>query len=36
MMVRISRLLILLEWLTLPWVGLSQPEVDFQRVLVVA
>ena len=30
-MVRIPRLLLLLGWLTLPWVGWSQPEVDFQR-----
>ena len=31
MMVKNSRLLILLGWLALPWVGLSQPDVDFQR-----
>ena len=31
MMVKISRLLILLGWLTLPCVGMSQPELDFQR-----
>ncbi|MDA9756343.1 tetratricopeptide repeat protein [Flavobacteriales bacterium] len=31
MMVKNSRLLILLGWLALPWVGLSQPNVDFQR-----
>ena len=31
MMVKNSRLLILLGWLALPWVGLSQPELDFQR-----
>ena len=31
MMVKISRLLILLGWLATPWVGMSQPELDFQR-----
>lgn len=31
MMAWFPRLLMLMGWLVLPWVGLSQPELDFQR-----